>query len=93
MSYLFIIFGFMKISSIFVRKEGIMLSYIHKVKPRNYIGLQTTCVYQHCGQKTGFYIRAIFDQFYFVLPVLQKYCFFLHGKFTILTVCLYYKEI
>ena len=46
--------------------------YIRKVKFIHYIGLPTTCGYQYCGDKTGFNVRAMFDQYYFALPVLHN---------------------
>ena len=75
-------------------KKEVVLSYINKVKSRCGIGIPTTCGYQHCGEKTGFNVRSMFAQCYFALPVLNNILhIFLHGVFTILPVCLYWKEI
>ena len=48
------------------------MEYIKKVKSRHVIRLLTTYVYQHCGYKIGLNVRAMFDQYYFTLPVLPN---------------------
>ena len=48
-----------------ILKVGILLSYIKEVKSMHKIVLPTTCLYQHCG-------GAMFDQSYFVVPVLHN---------------------
>ena len=42
------------------------------MKPIHVIRLPTTCGYQKCGESTGFNVRSIFAQYYFVLPVLHN---------------------
>ena len=62
----------MQISSIFIEKEGAVFIYTNKVKYRHDIGLPTACDYHNCGEKIGSNVRAIFDQYYFSLPVLHN---------------------
>ena len=49
-----------------------MLKNINKVKYRHCIGIPKTCGYQNCGGKTGFNVRAMFDQYYLALTVLHN---------------------
>ena len=50
----------MHIASMFIKTEGVVLRYIKKVKSIHVIGLPTTCIYQNCGEKTGFNVPDIF---------------------------------
>ena len=48
------------------------MRYIRKVKSRYGIVTPTTYGYQHCVEKTGFNVRAMFAQSYLALPVLNN---------------------
>ena len=75
------------------KQEGILLTYIKLVKSSDDIGLPKTCGYQNCNEETGVSVRSMFAQSTFSLSVLHKILHpFLWG-FSILTVCLYWKEI
>ena len=77
-----------------LQKESVVLRYIKKVKYRHGIGPPKTCLYQNCVEKTGFNVRAMFSQYYFVSPVLHDTLYhFYHVYFTILPVFLYWKDI
>ena len=70
------------------------MKYKKKFKSKHGIGLPTTCGYQNYGEKKVFYVRAMFDQYYFVLRVLHNILqFFLYGDFSIFPVFLYWKKI
>ena len=73
-----------------LKKDGILLRYINKVKFRHGLGIPKTCGYQYCGEKTGFDFRAMLAQYYFALPVLHNILYGggVIGHFTILPVCL-----
>ena len=48
------------------------MRYIDKVNYIYDVGLTKTCGYQHCGEKTGFNVRGMFDQSYFTLSALNN---------------------
>ena len=52
----------MNISSIFIKKQGVVLRYIKKGKSRHSIGTPKTCGCQHSVDKTGFNVRDMFAQ-------------------------------
>ena len=49
------------------KQNGILLRYVNDVKYRYDIVLPKICGYQHCGEKTGFYVRSMLDQYYFCI--------------------------
>ena len=75
------------------KSEGGVLRYINKSKSRNGIRLPKTCGYQNCDEETGFNVRAIFARSYFTLPVLYNVLYNFYWNFTILPVCLSWKDI
>ena len=70
-----------------------MWRYINPVKSRHGIGLPTTCGYHNFGHKIGFNFRAMFAQYLFALLVLHNIFLSFLVNFTILFVCLCWKEI
>ena len=70
----------------------LLMRYVNKAKLRHGLGLPTTCGFHNCCGKTGFNIRAIFDQSYFALTVLNNILHhFSLGCFIISLVCLFCK--
>ena len=61
-----------------IKKFGIVLRYLNKVKSRHVIGLPTVCEYQHFDEKIGYNVRTMFVQSYCSLLVLYN---ILHGEF------------
>ena len=53
----------------FIKKEGVVLRYINKVKYGYGVGLPISCGYQHCGEIC--FVIAMFSKSYFALPVLH----------------------
>ena len=74
-------FGFIHNKIIFFKKVGIVLDHIKKIKYLYSIGIPPTCGYQHCGKKSGFIVRDMFDQSYFALPVLHNILHLFKWKF------------
>ena len=70
--YLVSRFGFTDIAIIFFNKLGGFVEVYKRVKSRHGIGLQSTCEYQNCVEKEVLFVKAMFDQSFFVMLVIHS---------------------